>query len=194
MENIISLCKRRGFVYPNAEVYGGFAGFWDYGPYGVALRNNIKRLWWKMFVEGREDMYGVDAAIVTKSAVLEASGHVAGFSDPLADGSRFKTMFRTSVGSGADAQTGYLRPETAQGIFTNFKNIVDSFHPELPFGIAQIGKAFRNEIAPRDFLFRAREFEQMEVEYFVEEKGWEEAFALWRAKMHDWIADRKSVV
>jgi glycyl-tRNA synthetase len=154
----------------------------------VALRNNIKRLWWKMFVEGREDMYGVDAAIVTKSAVLEASGHVAGFSDPLADGSRFNTMFRTSVGSGADAQTGYLRPETAQGIFTNFKNIVDSFHPELPFGIAQIGKAFRNEIAPRDFLFRAREFEQMEVEYFVEEKGWEEAFALWRAKMHDWIA------
>src|SRR3989344_9361939 len=139
LDKIVSLCKRRGFIYPSAEIYGGFAGFWDYGPYGVALKNNIKDLWWKMFVTDREDMYGVDAAQITKYEVLQASGHISGFSDPLADGSRVNTMFRTSVGAGEEAQTAYLRPETAQGIFTNFKNIIDSFHPTLPFGIAQIG-------------------------------------------------------
>ncbi len=187
MDKIISLCKRRGFVYPSAEIYGGFAGFWDFGHYGVALKNNIQKLWWKMFVEEREDMYGVDAALVTKSAVLEASGHVSGFSDPLEDGSRFNTMFRTSVGAGEEAAVAYLRPETAQGIFTNFKNIIDSFHPKLPFGIAQIGKAFRNEIAPRDFLFRVRELEQMEVEYFVKAGDWKRAFEEWREKMHEWV-------
>jgi glycyl-tRNA synthetase len=123
-----------------------------------------------MFVTDREDVYGVDAAQITKHDVLQASGHVSGFSDPLADGSRFNTMFRTSAGAGEDAQTAYLRPETAQGIFTNFKNVIDSFHPELPFGIAQIGKAFRNEISPRDFIFRSREFEQMEAQFRVNEK------------------------
>ena len=188
LDKIVSLCKRRGFIYPNAEIYGGFAGFWDYGPYGVALKNNIKDLWWKMFVTDREDMYGVDAAQITKYEVLQASGHVSGFSDPLADGSRFNTMFRTSVGAGEEAQTAYLRPETAQGIFTNFKNVIDSFHPTLPFGIAQIGKAFRNEISPRDFIFRAREFEQMEVEYFVKPAEWKEAFELWQKKMHEWMS------
>lgn len=187
LDKIVSLCKRRGFVYPSAEIYGGFAGFWDYGHYGRALKENIKNLWWRMFVESRNDMYGVDATVITKSAVLEASGHVSGFSDPLADGSRFNTMFRTSTGAGKEAQVAYLRPETAQGIFTNFKNIVDSFHPTLPFGIAQIGKAFRNEISPRDFLFRAREFEQMEVEYFVRSDAWTEAFEEWRAKIHEWV-------
>ncbi|MDP3661404.1 MAG: glycine--tRNA ligase [bacterium] len=188
LDKIVSLCKRRGFIYPSAEIYGGFAGFWDYGPYGFALKNNIKQLWWKMFVADREDMYGIDAAQITKHDVLQASGHVGGFSDPLADGSRFNTMFRTSAGAGEDAQTAYLRPETAQGIFTNFKNIVDSFHPELPFGIAQIGKAFRNEISPRDFIFRAREFEQMEVEYFVKPNEWMLAFEFWQKKMHEWIS------
>ncbi|TSC84598.1 MAG: glycyl-tRNA synthetase [Parcubacteria group bacterium Gr01-1014_17] len=187
LDKIVSLCKRRGFVYPSAEIYGGFAGFWDYGPYGLALKNNIKQLWWKMFVMDRDDMYGVDAAQITKHEVLQASGHVSGFSDPLADGSRFNTMFRTSAGAGEETATAYLRPETAQGIFTNFKNIIDSFHPSLPFGIAQIGKAFRNEISPRDFIFRAREFEQMEVEYFVKPDGWREAFGLWQKKMHEWI-------
>ncbi|MBI2476161.1 MAG: glycine--tRNA ligase [Candidatus Taylorbacteria bacterium] len=187
LDKVVSLCKRRGFVYPSAEIYGGFAGFWDFGPYGLALKKNIKALWWKLFVDWREDMYSIDAALVTKREVLEASGHVGGFSDPLTDGSRFNTMFSTSVGAGKEAATAYLRPETAQGIFTNFKNIVDSFHPELPFGIAQIGKAFRNEIAPRDFLFRVRELEQMEVEYFVREKEWQEAFEMWRKKIHEWI-------
>lgn len=188
MGKIVSLCKRRGFIYPNAEIYGGFAGFWDYGPLGVALKRNLHNLWWKMFVTDREDMFPVDAAEVTKAEVLQASGHVSGFSDPLSDGSRFNTMFRTSVGAGEEAATAYLRPETAQGIFTNFKNVVDSFHPKLPFGIAQIGKAFRNEIAPRDFLFRVRELEQMEVEYFVKPDDWKKAFELWRTKMHEWVA------
>ncbi len=187
MEKIVSLCKRRGFIYPSAEIYGGFSGFWDYGPYGLALRNNLKNLWWKLFVDSREDMYGVDAAEITKQEVFQASGHVSGFADPLADGTKFNTMFKTSVGAGEEASIAYLRPETAQGIFTNFKNIVDSFHPKLPFGIAQIGKAFRNEISPRDFIFRAREFEQMEVEYFVRPAEWKEAFVLWQKKTHDWI-------
>ncbi len=187
MEKIVSLCKRRGFVYPNAEMYGGFSGFWDYGPLGVALKRNIMNLWWRLFVEDREDIFGVDSCEVTKSEVLQASGHVSGFADPLADGTKFNTMFKTSVGAGEEAQTAYLRPETAQGIFTNFKNIVDSFHPKLPFGIAQTGKAFRNEIAPRDFLFRVRELEQMEVEYFVKPEEWKEAFEEWRTTMHDFV-------
>ena len=174
-------------MYPNAEIYGGFAGFWDYGPYGVALKNNIKHLWWKMFVTDREDVYGVDATLVTKLEVLQASGHVSGFADPLSDGTKFNTMFKTLVGAGEDATTAYLRPETAQGIFVNFKNVVDSFHPKLPFGIAQIGKAFRNEIAPRDFLFRLRELEQMEVEYFVKAADWEPAFEMWRKEMFRFI-------
>jgi glycyl-tRNA synthetase len=180
MEKIVSLCKRRGFVYQGSEVYGGLAGTWDYGPLGVELKNNIKNLWWRMFVHERDDMYGVDAAILMNPRAWEASGHVAGFTDPLEDGTRFNTMFKTSVGAGKEATTSYLRPETAGGMFVNFKNVVDSFHPKLPFGLAQIGKAFRNEIAPRDFIFRAREFEQMEIEYFVHSSEWEKSFEEWR--------------
>jgi glycyl-tRNA synthetase len=179
MEKIISLAKRRGFIYQGSEIYGGLAGTWDYGPLGVELKNNIKNLWWKMFVKSREDMYGLDAAIIMNPKVWEASGHVATFTDPTEDGKQFNTMFKTTVGAGEEAITSYLRPETAQGIFANFKNVLDSFHPKLPFGIAQIGKAFRNEIAPREFVFRSREFEQMEIEYFVQEKDWEKYFTMW---------------
>lgn len=197
MEKIISLSKRRGFVYQGSEIYGGLAGSWDYGPYGVALRNNIKSMWWKKFVTDRDDMYGVDAAILMNQNVWKASGHVDGFSDPmveckeckhrfredqlvdkskcpdcegaLGEARQFNMMFKTHVGAIENEDSiSYLRPETAQGMFVNFKNIIDSFHPKLPFGIAQIGKAFRNEIAPRDFVFRSREFEQMEIEYFVD--------------------------
>ncbi len=189
MNKIVSLCKRRGFVFRSSEIYGGFAGFWDYGPYGLALKNNIKNSWWRTFVEKRENIYGLDAAIIMNPKVWEASGHVAGFSDPLENGGRFNTMFKTSVGAGEEAATSYLRPETAQGIFVNFKNIVDTFHPRLPFGIAQIGKAFRNEIAPRDFIFRAREFEQMELEYFIQESEWQEHFENWRKATSEWLLD-----
>src|SRR3989344_931173 len=144
MEKIVSLCKRRGFVYQGSEIYGGLAGTWDDGPLGVELRNNIKQLWWRMFVQERADMYGVNAAIIMNPRVWVVSGHVTGFADPLGN-KMFNTMFETSVGAGEEATEAYLRPETAQGIFVNFKNIVDSFHPTLPFGIAQTGKAFRNE-------------------------------------------------
>ncbi len=225
MEKLISLCKRKGFVYQGSEIYGGLAGTWDYGPLGVALKQNIQNLWWKKFVLDREDMYGVDAAILMNQEVWKASGHVAGFADPLVedlktkkrfradhlleevgvdprgmtleqmdalikekgvkspDGNalgdvrQFNMMFKTNVGATQDENSiSYLRPETAQGIFVNFKNVVDSFHPKMPFGIAQIGKAFRNEIAPRDFIFRVRELEQMEIEYFVRPEQWEEIF------------------
>lgn len=205
MEKIVALCKRRGFVYQGSEIYGGLAGTWDYGPLGVALKKNIEHLWWRYFVESRENMYGIDSAILMNPKVWEASGHVSGFSDPLVqcekckrrfradhldDRSRcsecggklseprqFNMMFRTTVGSvdGSDT-TVYLRPETAQGMFVNFKNIIDSYHPKLPFGIGQIGRSFRNEIAPRDFIFRVRELEIMEYEYFVAPKEWEGEF------------------
>lgn len=201
MEKIISLAKRKGFIFQGSEIYGGLAGTWDFGPYGVALRSSIKNLWWKKFVTDREDMYGIDAAILMNQEVWKASGHVGGFSDPLVEckkckhrfradqldqenqqtkkcpdcagqlgeARQFNMMFKTHVGATEDAlSVSYLRPETAQGMFVNFKNVVDSFHPKLPFGLAQIGKAFRNEIAPRDFVFRSREFEQMEIEYFVD--------------------------
>src|SRR3989338_3708530 len=176
MEKLVSLSKRRGFLYPGSDIYGGLSGTWDYGPLGVALKNNVKNIWWRMFVEGRSDMYCVDAAILMNPKVWEASGHVSGFSDPLVEckkckrrfradqvekacpecgggfgGMRqFNMMFKTNIGATEDAASvSYLRPETAGGIFVNFKNIVDSFHPKLPFGVGQIGKAFRNEIAPR---------------------------------------------
>lgn len=184
MEKIVSLAKRRGFVFPGSEIYGGLAGTFDYGPYGVALKKNIENLWWKMFVDDRDDMYGVDAAILMNPKAWEASGHIQTFADPMADGKMFNTMFKTSVGAGEEAVSVYLRPETAGGIFMNYKNIIDSLHPKLPFGIAQIGKAFRNEIAPRDFIFRLRELEQMEVEYFVRESEWGKAFEEWRKMMH----------
>jgi glycyl-tRNA synthetase len=185
MEKIVSLCKRRGFVFPGSEIYGGLAGTWDYGHLGLMLKNNIKQIWWSMFVESRDDMYGIDAAIIMNPKAWEASGHISGFADPLADGKMFNTMFKTSVGVGDEAAVVYLRPETAGGIFVNFKNTVDSYHPKLPFGIAQIGKAFRNEIAPRDFIFRMRELEQMEIEYFVRPNEWEDAFEMWRKKVHE---------
>lgn len=205
MEKIISLAKRRGFVYQGSEIYGGLAGTWDYGPLGVELKNNIKQLWWKMFVQDRDDMYGVDAAILMHPEVWKASGHVSGFSDPLVECKKckrrfradhvgdkcpecegpfgevrqFNMMFQTQIGA-TEGSISYLRPETAGGIFVNFKNVVDSFHPKLPFGIGQIGKAFRNEIAPRDFIFRVREMEQMEIEYFVRPDEWENIFEQWR--------------
>ena len=211
MEKIVSLAKRRGFIYPGSDIYGGLSGTWDYGPLGVELKNNIKNLWWRMFVQDRDNMCGVDAAILMNPKVWEASGHVGGFSDPLVEckkckrrfradhagekcsecgGSfgevrQFNMMFKTQIGATEDAASvSYLRPETAGGIFVNFKNIVDSFHPKLPFGIAQIGKAFRNEIAPRDFIFRVREMEQMEIEYFVRPSEWEAAFEEWRQNVH----------
>lgn len=206
MEKVVSLAKRRGFIYQGSEIYGGLAGTWDYGPLGLELKKNIKNIWWKQFVDERDDIYGIDAAILMNPKVWEASGHLgAGFADPLVEcqkckkrfrqdqledqekcaecggtlgeARQFNMMFKTQVGATEDPDSiSYLRPETAQGIFVNFKNIVDSFHPKLPFGIAQIGKAFRNEIAPRDFIFRTREFEQMEIEYFVRPDEWEEQF------------------
>lgn len=234
MEKIVSLCKRRGFVFQGSEIYGGLRGTWDLGPLGVALNNNIKREWWKMFVEQREDMYGLDAAILMNEKVWDASGHTgAGFCDPLVEdvktGERFRAdhllkevgvnadgmsleelnkaikdkdlkspkgndlsearqfnlMFETQVGAQGDMKS-YLRPETAQGIFVNFKNVVDSMSPKMPFGIAQVGKAFRNEIAPREFLFRVREFEQMEIEYFVKEEDWETEFEKLRQDIVSW--------
>src|SRR3989338_2449791 len=189
MEKIVSLCKRRGFIFPGSEIYGGLAGTYDWGHFGVALKNNIKQNWWKKFVDGRRDMYGIDASILMNGKVWEVSGHVAGFSDPLENGKQFNVMFKTQVGAGEEATTSYLRPETAQGMFVNFKNTVDAFHPKLPFGMAQIGKAFRNEIAPRDFLFRQREFEQMEIEYFIRQADWEKYFEYWRGEMLEWMEE-----
>jgi glycyl-tRNA synthetase len=189
MEKIVSLCKRRGFIFPGSEIYGGLAGTWDWGHFGVALKNNIKQSWWKKFVDSRRDMYGIDAAIIMNPKVWEASGHVASFSDLTEEGKQFNVMFKTQVGAGEEAITVYLRPETAQGIFVNFKNTVDAFHPKLPFGIAQVGKAFRNEIAPRDFIFRDREFEQMEIEYFVQPKDWEKYFEYWKDEMEEWMEE-----
>jgi len=234
MEKIVALAKRRGFVFPGSEIYGGLKGTWDLGPLGVSLNNRIKSEWWKMFVDGREDMYGLDASILMNERVWEASGHTgAGFSDPLIEdtktGERFRAdhllkdhgveaeglsavemdalivehqlkspagntlsqvkdfnlMFETQVGAEGKYKS-YLRPETAQGIFVNFKNVVDTMSPKLPFGIAQIGKAFRNEIAPREWLFRVREFEQMEIEYFVAEEAWEAEFEKLLVDLRAW--------
>lgn len=217
LEDIVSLCKRRGFIFPGSDVYGGLSGTWDYGPLGVALKRNIMQLWWQMFVDDRSDMYGVDAAILMNQKVWQASGHVDTFTDPLVECSncharlradklddpnkclvcgktgtfgelkQFNMMFKTNVGPVQDdSSISYLRPETAQGVFTNYKNVVDTFYPDVPFGIAQQGKAFRNEISPRDFVFRSREFEQMEIEYFVHKDNWEEAFEAWRKSVWDW--------
>ena len=292
MEDIISLCKRRGFIYQGSDVYGGLSGTWDYGPLGVQLKRNIMQLWWRRFVDERDDIYGVDAAILMNQKVWQASGHVDTFVDPLCEDTvnhrRYRTdhilkdngvdpdgmtmeqmdaviaekgikspdgnplsqsrtfnmMFETFIGparmmgrdgmlekaqkaheysdklsmnlndenamqnalnairmgnafqdaiienlKGEKESLVYLRPETAQGIFTNFKNVVDSFYPNLPFGIAQQGKAFRNEIAPRDFVFRSREFEQMEIEYFVDPSKWQEAFDELLAATHAFLAE-----
>ncbi|MES2985990.1 MAG: glycine--tRNA ligase [Patescibacteria group bacterium] len=238
MEDIISLCKRRGFIYQGSEIYGGLAGTWDYGPLGVMLKDSIKRLWWKRFVDDRLDMYGVDAALLMNPKVWVSSGHVGGFADPLIEDLKtkkryradhlleeaglvcagktptemtemfvanaikspegnplgevrqFNMMFKTNIGAiESDENISYLRPETAQGMFVNFKNIQDTFHPKLPFGMAQIGKAFRNEIAPRDFVFRVREFEQMEIEYFVKPENWTTSFEELRKEVWNFTQD-----
>jgi len=218
MEKIVSLCKRRGFIFQGSEIYGGLGGTWDWGHFGLALKNNIKQNWWKKFVDSRRDMYGIDAAILMRQEVWQNAGHVENFADPmvecekckkkfredqiedknkcpecggkLSEAKKFNMMFQTKVGASDDSSAiSYLRPETAQGMFVNFKNIVDAFHPKLPFGMAQIGKAFRNEITPRDFVFRSREFEQMEIEYFVRKDNWEKYFEYWKGEMLEWIED-----
>jgi glycyl-tRNA synthetase len=223
MEAIVSLAKRRGFVFPSSEIYGGMGGFWDYGPLGVELKNNVKRAWWRSMVQLREDIVGLDASIVMNPRVWEVSGHVGGFSDPMVDcrncklrfraddlkgppgeiacpncGQRgtltdvrhFNLMFKTHVGPMEEhASVAYLRPETAQGIFVNFDNVATTTRKKLPFGIAQIGKSFRNEITPGNFIFRDREFEQMEMEFFVhpdEEDRW---FAYWVEERLRWWTD-----
>ena len=216
MEKIVSLCKRRGFIFQSSEIYGGLNGAWDYGPLGVELKCNLKNYWWRAMVHDRDDVVGMDGAILTHPTVLKASGHVEGFSDPMVDcrtckahlridqliekkgvkqcpncggkdlteARQFNLMFETHVGAAADeGSIAYLRPETAQSIFVQFKNILEVSRKKLPFGIAQIGKAFRNEINPRNFTFRSREFEQMELEYFCRaEEGMK-----W---LHYWLEDR----
>ena len=266
MEKIVSLCKRRGFVFPGSDIYGGLANSWDYGPLGVELKNNIKQLWWKTFVHDRDDMVGIDAAIIMNPKVWEASGHVATFNDPLVEDKKtnerfrldhlleengvnvagmtfeqmaaklydlglkspkgnelstpkkFNLMFETYIGpvnplydawdamkgrilpnenwdedrarnlmAGLDKGRVYLRPETAQAMFVNFKNVIQSTRSQIPFGIAQIGKAFRNEITPGNFIFRQREFEQMEIEYFVHPSRASEAFEYWLMRQKEWV-------
>ena len=223
MEVVVSLAKRRGFVFPSSEIYGGMGGFWDYGPLGVELKNNVKAAWWRQMVQLRDDIVGLDAAIIMNPRVWEVSGHVGGFSDPMVDcrncklrfraddlkgppseiacpncGQRgtltearqFNLMFKTHVGPLEEtASVAYLRPETAQGIFVNFDNVATSMRRKLPFGVAQIGKSFRNEITPGNFIFRDREFEQMEMEFFVhptEEDRW---FAYWVDERLRWWTD-----
>lgn len=240
MEKIVSLCKRRGFVYPGSEIYGGLANSWDYGPLGVELKNNIKQLWWKRFVQQRSDMVGIDAALVMNTKVWEASGHVATFSDPLVEDSvtheryrldhlleeagvnvtgmnldamadkikelnikspkgnalgdpkKFNLMLKTYLGPAeAAANVAYFRPETAQAMFVQFKNVVNTSRKTVPFGIAQAGHAFRNEITPGNFIFRTREFEQMEIEYFIPvpktDADWNKYFEEWKQAMIDWM-------
>lgn len=239
MDKITSLAKRRGFVFPGSEIYGGLANTWDYGPVGVELKNNIKQAWWKFFVKDREDVVGIDAAILMNSRVWQASGHVAGFNDALIDckacqariradhliedaldmkaegmtpedmtklikennikcpvcgkmdfteARKFGLMFKTYQGvTEEDKNIIYLRPETAQAMFVNFKNVLNSTNKKIPFGIAQIGKSFRNEITPGNFIFRTVEFEQMELEYFIEEKDWEKLFDYWQGEMAKWL-------
>jgi len=237
MEKIVSLCKRRGFVFPGSEIYGGMANSWDYGPYGAELKKNIADLWWKTFVQERDDIVGLDSAIITNPKVWVASGHVSNFNDPLVDckkckirhrgdklleekigvdettkipfeqiggklkelkiacpdcgaidwtdARKFNLLFETQIGVVAESKNiAYLRGETAQGIFINFKNVLTTMRKKLPFGIAQIGKAFRNEITPGNFIFRTREFEQMEIEYFIrppkKEEDWRVPFEAWQ--------------
>jgi glycyl-tRNA synthetase len=220
MDVIVSLAKRRGFVFPSSEIYGGMGGFWDYGPLGVELKNNVKAAWWRSMVQLRDDIVGLDAAIVMNPRVWEVSGHVGGFSDPMVDcrncklrfraedlkgppaqiacpncGSKgtlteprqFNLMFSTHVGPVEEsASIAYLRPETAQGIFVNFDNVATTTRKKLPFGIAQIGKSFRNEITPGNFIFRDREFEQMEMEFFVHPSAEDEWFGYWVAERLRW--------
>jgi len=243
MDDIVSLAKRRGFVFPGSEIYGGLANAWDYGPVGTELKNNIKALWWNRFVHRRDDIVGLDAALLMNPKVWEASGHMANFTDPLVECKKcnyrdrvdiilaeqnlgevlilprdfneqrkllsqknikcpkggthdwdipknFNLMLKTFLGPAEEqANVVYFRPETAQAMFVDFKNILDTTRKKLPFGIAQIGKAFRNEIAPGNFIFRTREFEQMEIEYFIREADWERSFESWRKEMWSWMTD-----
>jgi glycyl-tRNA synthetase len=224
MDKLVSLCKRRGFIFQSSEIYGGLGSVWDYGPLGVELKNNVKGRWWRAMVHARDDIEGLDAAILMHPTVWEASGHVAGFTDPLVDckqcknrfraddprikgtpgqadaqcpvcGSRgtlteprlFNLMFKTFMGPVEEqAAVVYLRPETAQGIYVNYLNVLNSSRQKIPFGIAQIGKAFRNEITPGNFIFRTREFEQMEMQFFVRPGTDEEWFERWRAWRMEW--------
>src|SRR5437899_9890751 len=214
MEKVVNLCKRRGFVFPGSEIYGGLGSSLDYGPLGVELKRNVKDAWWRAVVTGRDDVVGIDAALIMHPAVWEASGHLAGFTDPLVDcrsckqrfraddlqgttcpacggelteARQFNLMFKTFVGPMEDtAHVAYLRPETAQGIFVNFRNVVETSRLKIPFGIAQIGKSFRNEITPGNFLFRVREFEQMEMEYVVPRGEAEEWYRYWIDERLNW--------
>ncbi len=228
MTKIVSLCKRRGFIFPGSEIYGGLAGTWDYGLLGVELKNNIKNAWWKKFVHQRDDMAGIESAILMNTKIWMASGHVDEFVDPMIDckscKSRFRAdhlmegkygeiktiagkpacpicgkteltearmfnmMFKTYIGPVEEtSHLVYLRPENAQGIFVNFKNVLDTARQKLPFGIAQIGRVFRNEITPGDFIFRTREFELMEFEYFVAPEKWQEYFEIWLKEIAGWL-------
>ncbi len=242
MEKVVSLCKRRGFVYPGSEIYGGLANTWDYGPYGAVLKKNVKDIWWKRFVEDRDDMVGLDSAILMNPKTWEASGHVSSFSDPLvdckscnerfrgdklleekgikgtesmsleqvstklksdenmkcpncgkhswSDAKTFNLMFKTRQGViEGDQEDIYLRPETAQGIFVNFRNILDTCRVRIPFGIGQVGKAFRNEITPGNFTYRTREFEQMEIEYFVHPDNKKQYFDEWKELSKNFFTD-----
>ncbi len=211
MEELVALCKRRGFIYQSSEIYGGLQGLYDYGPLGVELKNNLKNAWWTNMVYENDNIEGIDSSILTNPLVLKYSGHEDTFSDPMVDCKScnkryradqvpkeckpedlteprmFNLMFKTNVGPIDDGESfAYLRPETAQQIFTNFKNVIDSTSQTIPFGIAQIGKAFRNEITPRNFIFRVREFEQMELEYFVEPGKDEDCINSWVQKRLDW--------
>ena len=229
MEKIVSLCKRRGYVFPASDIYGGQASCWDYGPLGVELKLNVKQAWWNAMVRSRADVVGLDSAILQHPKVWHASGHVQGFSDPLVDckeckarfredhiedadcgnkgykgrkaskcrekglfteARQFNLMFKTHMGPVEDtAAVAYLRPETAQGIFVNFSNVLTSSRQKPPFGIAQIGKSFRNEITPGNFIFRTREFEQMEMEYFVPPAEWQKWYEYWRDARYQWYVD-----
>mgnify|MGYP001289776356 FL=1 len=215
MEDLVSLCKRRGFIFQSNEIYGGLQGLYDYGPLGVELKNNLKKSWWKSMIYERDDIEGIDSSILTNPLVLKYSGHENTFTDPLVDcktcGERFRAdqvpdyckkedlteprqfnlMFKTNVGPIEDSNSfAYLRPETAQNIFTNFKNVMDSTPHPLPFGIAQMGKAFRNEITPRNFIFRVREFEQMELEFFVKPGEDEQWHKKWTELRLQWWEDQ----
>ncbi len=237
MEDIVSLCKRRGFVFQASEIYGGLAGFWDYGPLGVELVNNIKQEWWKAMVHDHDNIFGLDSAIIQNPKLWEASGHVAGFNDPLVDckncGSRhradhlantdstdltelakllkdtacptcgkkelteprnFNMMMKTWVGPLEDSDSlAYLRPETAGPMFTNYENVRETMRAKLPFGIAQIGKAFRNEISPRDFIFRVRELEQMEMQYFIRPEEQNKTYENWRQFAWNFLSNRLGI-
>ena len=215
MDELVALCKRRGLIYQSSDIYGGLQGVYDFGPLGVELKNNIKKAWWDSMIYQNDDIEGLDSAILTNPLVLKYSGHENTFSDPMVDckscGLRFRAdqvpdsckkedlteprqfnlMFKTNVGPLEDGESfAYLRPETAQQIFTNFKNVVDSTSKSLPFGIAQIGKAFRNEITPRNFIFRVREFEQMELEYFVKPGTDDDIHNSWVQKRLKWWVDQ----